>query len=70
MAASTVKINVTVPSDIAAAARAAAGGNLSAYTTEALRAALLRDALRRLTDDGHTGLPDDVAAAEEEDRAP
>lgn len=66
--ASTTKINVTVPRDVAEAARRESGSNLSAYVTRALREQLLRDALRMLVEDGHRGLPDDVVAAMEEDR--
>ena len=43
------KLAITVPEEVAAAAERAAaehsGGNLSAYATEALRAAIRRDAL-------------------------
>jgi len=66
--AGTSKINVTVPRDLADAARRESGGNLSAYVTRALRDQLVRDGLRMLTEDGYTGLPDDIVAAMEEDR--
>jgi len=67
--ATTTKVNVTLPADIAEATRAAApGGNVSAYVAKALREQLLRDSLSLLVLEGHTGVPDDVAAAMEQDR--
>jgi post-segregation antitoxin (ccd killing protein) len=38
------RVTVTLPPDLVAAARAAAGGNLSAYVERAIRAQALREA--------------------------
>ncbi len=46
--ATTEKVTVSLPPDVLAAARAASGGNLSAYTANALKNQAIRDAAAAL----------------------
>jgi hypothetical protein len=57
----TVRLTVSLPDDVAAAVREAAGDNISSYATRALKNAVLREQLRTLPGPD----PDWTALAEE-----
>ena len=67
--ATSEKVTVSLPADVLAAARAAADGNLSAYTAKALKNQAVRDAAAALGAwRAETGDPlDDVYDMAEED---
>jgi hypothetical protein len=69
--ATSEKVTVSLPPDVLAAARAASGGNLSAYTANALKNQAVRDAAAALdawrSETGDT-LGDVYAMAEEDER--
>lgn len=69
--ATSEKVTVSLPPDVLAAARAASGGNLSAYTANALKNQAVRDAAAALdawrTQAGDS-LDDVYTMAEEDER--
>ncbi|WP_327354587.1 hypothetical protein [Streptomyces sp. NBC_01304] len=60
----TTRITVSLPTDILAAIKAEAGGNVSAYTAKALQAQAVRDAANRLAkwQARQTGMVEDLQA--------